>query len=222
MFAQSRYFTEVYRNELARRVTALGYRLQTTENGFEIEGVSEEVIRRFSKRGQAIKRAEEKLTAKLGQKLSNDGRAALAHSTRERKRRDLGSSELLAQQRAQLSAEELESLRRLVPNENAIRPKPASRADTAKRASRGADELVWLACEHVFERRTVAAEHAILEQALKFGRGEVCWPRTMRHQCSTRKVRSSCRRRGARSRRSRRTSAQDSRKAGISRSMTRS
>ena len=43
-----RYGSEVYRNELARRLNALGYRTVPARHGFEIEGVSESVLRRFS------------------------------------------------------------------------------------------------------------------------------------------------------------------------------
>lgn len=164
MFAQSRYLTEVYRNELAVRLTALGYRLRTTAHGFEIEGVSEAVIRRFSKRRQAIEQAEAKLAGKLGRKLSNNGRAAVAHATRARKRPNLDGAELVAQQRAQLSAAELAALERLVVR-GAVVPPPAK--------SHAADELVQLACEHLFERRSVVSEHEVLEQALRFGRGAV-------------------------------------------------
>ena len=89
----------------------------------------------------------------------------MAHSTRESKRRDLGSEDLVALQRAQLSAGELAALERLIGSGPVARP----------RTSRSAAELVQMACEHLFERRSVVAEHEILEQALKFGRGTMDW-----------------------------------------------
>ncbi len=49
MYDGIRYATAVYRNELARRVRAIGYRITPARHGFEIEGVSEVVLRRFSK-----------------------------------------------------------------------------------------------------------------------------------------------------------------------------
>ena len=165
MFAQSRYLTEVYRNALATQITALDYALRITANGFEIEGVSEEVITRFSKRRRAIVAAEAELAAKLGQPLTNNGRAAVAHATRERKRRDLGSDELVAHQRAQMSAAELTTLTRLIPGERTSRPLPVPAPSLA------AEEVIRLACEHVFERLSVAEEHQIVAEALRFARG---------------------------------------------------
>lgn len=163
MYGQSRYLTEVYRNALATQLLTLGYQTRATANGFEIEGVSEEIIRRFSKRRVAIERAETRLVDKLGQRLTNNGRAAVAHATRERKRRDLGPADLVALQRAQLSATELATLQSLVLNRSVTSPAP----------SRAAEELIKLSCEHLFERLSVVEEYEILEQALRFGRGAV-------------------------------------------------
>ncbi len=50
MYDAIRYGTAVYRNELAKRVQQIGYRIQPSKHGFQIEGVSDEVLKRFSKR----------------------------------------------------------------------------------------------------------------------------------------------------------------------------
>ena len=67
MYDAIRYGTAVYRNELARRVQQIGYRIQPAKHGFEIEGVSGEMLKRFSKRAQqrdaVVKEMEEKLGA---------------------------------------------------------------------------------------------------------------------------------------------------------------
>lgn len=165
MFANCGFLTEVYRNDLTRRLHALGYRTRPTANGFEIEGVSDELIRRFSKRRRAIEQAESRLTNKLGHKLSNNGRAALAHSTRARKREDLGSAALVAHQRSQLTSSEAAALQRLIVP-NACSPEPRTPTPAA-------EELVQMARDHLFERRSVAAEHEVLKAALEFGRGQV-------------------------------------------------
>ena len=52
MYDAIRYGTAVYRNELAKRVQQIGYRIDPAKHGFEIEGVSPEVLKRFSKRAQ--------------------------------------------------------------------------------------------------------------------------------------------------------------------------
>ena len=50
MYDAIRYGTAVYRNELAKQVQQIGYRIQPSKHGFQIEGVSDEVLKRFSKR----------------------------------------------------------------------------------------------------------------------------------------------------------------------------
>ena len=50
MYDAIRYGTAVYRNELAKRVQQIGYRIRPAKHGFEIEGVSDAVLKRFSKR----------------------------------------------------------------------------------------------------------------------------------------------------------------------------
>ena len=52
MYDAIRYGTAVYRNELAKRVQQIGYRIVPAKHGFEIEGISGEVVKRFSKRAQ--------------------------------------------------------------------------------------------------------------------------------------------------------------------------
>jgi conjugative relaxase-like TrwC/TraI family protein len=54
MYDAIRYGTAVYRNELAKRVQAIGYRTRPAKHGFEIEGVSDEVLKRFSKRAKEV------------------------------------------------------------------------------------------------------------------------------------------------------------------------
>ncbi len=56
MYDAIRYATAVYRNELARRVREIGYRTSPAKHGFEIEGVSDSVLNKFSKRAQEVKK----------------------------------------------------------------------------------------------------------------------------------------------------------------------
>ena len=54
MYEAVRYGTAVYRNELARRVQEIGYRIAPAKHGLEIEDVSEVILKRFSKRSQQL------------------------------------------------------------------------------------------------------------------------------------------------------------------------
>ncbi len=69
MYDAIRYGTAVYRNELAKRVQQIGYRIQPAKHGFQIEGVSDEVLKRFSKRAQQRDAVVQELEQKLGRKL---------------------------------------------------------------------------------------------------------------------------------------------------------
>jgi conjugative relaxase-like TrwC/TraI family protein len=165
MFEQMTFFTEVYRGELARRLQGLGYRLRPAEHGFEIEGVSPTIIERFSKRRRSILEAEAKLSAELGQSLSNNARATLAHSSRQRKDSSLSAAEVQAHQRAQLSAEEFATLRRLLAGSPpTVTPAPAAAPVVS------AAEAIDYAREHLFERRSVVARHELLATALSYTR----------------------------------------------------
>ncbi len=166
MFDRMTFYTEVYRNELALRVRALGYELRTTANGFEIAGVSADIIERFSKRRRAILDAEAEVAGKLGQPLSNNARATLAHTSREAKDKTIEAEEVLAAQRSQLSEEELAELRRLLSPSPKPPPLQASPDQVVS-----ASEAIEFARDHLFERRSVVEEHQLLKSALAYARG---------------------------------------------------
>lgn len=164
IFDAMRFFTEVYRSELAAGLKDLGYRLRQTRHGFEIDGVSSTIIHRFSKRSAQIAEAEPKLEAKLKGPLSNNGRATLAHAVRPRKVKELSSSDLRSHQRAQLSANELAELSHVVRLARGVRVEPKTI---------GPSEALDYARDHLFERCSTAKKHELLREALVFGRGDV-------------------------------------------------
>jgi conjugative relaxase-like TrwC/TraI family protein len=217
MFDRRRFLTEVYRNVLAVELMAIGYSLRPTANGFEIDGVSEDIIQRFSKRSRVIAAEAAKIAERLGKPLTNDAMAAIAHATRQRKQTDVSSVELVDLQRAQLSEAELASLERLSPHpgqdalgsgaavsqpevttheradlssepggagrleaspeQEARSVAPSNRRpgqeDRAADSGVSASEAIAYACDHVFERRSVAFDHEVLGAALAYVRGRV-------------------------------------------------
>ena len=56
MYERRAYITEVYRNELAEEVRGPGYEIESQrnakgfDNGFEIKGISRDVLERYSQR----------------------------------------------------------------------------------------------------------------------------------------------------------------------------
>ena len=165
---RARKFAEnVYYHELARELRSFGYQICNQARGdFKIEGISEEICDRFSKRDAQIDKALAKLLdekPELAGANLKELRAKLAVKTRARKQKDLSRAELRTLWNAQLSESERISLRQL-PN----RSEKATLAD--KRAELG-EALQW-AEDHLFDRNSVVLECQLWEQALERARGE--------------------------------------------------
>ncbi len=156
--------TAVYRNELARRVQQIGYRLRPAKHGFEIEGVSEEVLKRFSKRSRERDAVVRDMEQKLGRKLSNNEISHAVHQSRTKKVKGISSLEVRERQLVQLSADERQTLQTL---------RVSARPSRQPRMALVEDQALNHAVEHVFERKSVAAEHELLAAALRNRPGAV-------------------------------------------------
>jgi hypothetical protein len=102
MYDAIRYGTAVYRNDLAKRVQQIGYQITPAKHGFEIKGVSGEVLKRFSKRSQEAKKIVQEMEQKLGRKLSNNAVALAVHQSRAGKIKGISTTEVRERQLAQL------------------------------------------------------------------------------------------------------------------------
>jgi len=167
MYDAIRYGTAVYRNELAKRVQQIGYRIQPAKYGFEIEGVSDEVMKRFSKRAQQRDQAVQEMEQKLGRKLSNDEISNVVHQSRAKKLKGISTAEVRERQLAQLNPDELQALQKLL----------ASVQRTGQPRIAGLEnQTLNLAIAHLFERKSVVPEHELLNVALSQRLGEVDLP----------------------------------------------
>ena len=162
MFKAQRFANGVYEHELCRELRALGYRIRSTGKNFEIEGISSEVIDRFSKRKRQIdeetKRRVEDQNVRGNVK---DIREQVAHDRRRRKIKEATAETLRKTWLGQLTADErtvLQSLR-----------ESAALSDSP--VAESAELLAW-AERHVFERSSVAPQHELLAAALVRGRGQ--------------------------------------------------
>jgi conjugative relaxase-like TrwC/TraI family protein len=164
MYDAIRYGTAVYRNDLAKRVGEIGYRTNPAKHGFEIQGVNDEVLKRFSKRAQEVKRVVGEMEQQLGRKLSNNEVSHAVHQTRTNKPKGISTAEVRERQLAQLSREELQALRALTTSQSLPREIPVVENETQALAH---------AMAHVFERRSVVSEHELLTAALAYRQGEV-------------------------------------------------
>ena len=168
IYEQRAYLTEVYRNALAREVRALGYEVDNRrdakgrDTGFEIRGVSKELLERFSRRSQQRDRAIEEFISKNGRKPTDNEVAVLVRESRAAKLIEISTAALREKQRSRLSTNEERQLA-------GIRTSPQS---TREIIGQSTASLAY-AKEHIFERISVAPEHEIFTEALRHGRGHI-------------------------------------------------
>lgn len=165
---RARKFAEnAYYHELTRELRGFGYRIRNRVRGdFEIEGVSEQLCERFSKRHTQIDEALAKLLAEKPELAGANFqalRAQLATAERSRKQKDLSRAELLTLWEAQLSDVERAALRQLskLPGD-----------DMNQKKSVTVGEAVQWAEEHLFDRNSVVLECQVWQEALGRARGE--------------------------------------------------
>jgi len=164
------YLTEVYRNSLARRVIEMGYEVENRldDRGkdltFEIKLVSPKLCKKLSKRSTEKEEAIAEFIRDRGREPTDNEVTVLVRATREDKLRKITTAEVRALQRAGLTPEEARELKGAKEHalQNRSRPERISAA-----------ACVEFAKEHIFERVSVAADYALLEQALQHGRGLV-------------------------------------------------
>jgi conjugative relaxase-like TrwC/TraI family protein len=162
MYDRSKTATEVYRNELAKGLLHLGYDLRPTAKGFEIEGISPNMLDRFSKRQKKIAGKVAEREAALERKLSQKERSAIVQQTRDKKV-SLSPDDLLARWQGQLTKPEKKELVSLVRH-----------ADRSKSSGRKISEpdLIAAALARETKGKRVAG-HEVLRRCLVTGRGKV-------------------------------------------------
>lgn len=168
MFAAIKYGTAIYRNELARGLHAIGYKTRSTANAFEIEGVPQDLIERFSKRSKQRDEIIARREARLGRRLTKAEISHIVHKSRDKKLKNVSEEAVREQQLGELGFFEKRGLANLIKTANGTPVKIES--------PRSESFAVHYALAHVFERKSVQPEHAILEAALVYGRGQVELP----------------------------------------------
>jgi hypothetical protein len=172
MYDAIRYGTAVYRNELAKRLHGLGYDTRQSAHGFEVAGVDQKLIERFSKRSQQRNAAVAREEKRLGRKLTNDEVSHVVHQSRPRKLKDASEDQVRGQQLDELGFLEKRGLKKLVVQANGVRK------DFSERVTLSAATDYALA--HVFARQSVAPEHQLLEAALVKACGQIELPELKR------------------------------------------
>jgi len=160
-----KYAENVYYHELSRQLRSFGYQIRNQVRGdFQIEGVSEGICERFSKRRTQIDEGLQKLLAEKPECALGDlmaMRRLLATEERTRKQKDLSRNELQALWDSQLSETERASLRQL-----------SNRSVKAIDRRIDIGEAVQWAEDHLFDRNSVVLECQVWQHALEHARGE--------------------------------------------------
>ena len=161
MYRAQSFATNLYRHELCKGLRALGYEIENNARGFEIKGVPQSVIARFSKRNQQINE-ETRRHLEIGSPVSDLGelRKRIAHGNRRRKLKDSTADRLRSSWSKQLTTDETKVMAAL----RFVQPVSAKPAEVA-------GITAW-ADEHLFERRSVVNDYELMSAALARGRGE--------------------------------------------------
>jgi len=141
------YATAVYAMNLARLVREMSYRTTPARHGFEIEGVNDAVLRRFSKRAHERDKIVSEMSKKLSRKLSQQRGGVCGPSKSDQKLKGISTAEVRERQLAQLSSEESGSLRSLVTPAQTNPTMPVLECE---------QEALTHAMAHIFERQSVA------------------------------------------------------------------
>ncbi|UEO00470.1 relaxase domain-containing protein [Acidiferrobacter thiooxydans] len=155
----------IYRAELAREIRSLGYEIVQTRDGFEIKGVSREIIERFSGRsGQIVdeltRRGKTRASASATEK---DGINLKTRQGKEQKDgADLRGEWCARAESAGLTRESVVAQAR-----GPVTPPDAVTIKTS------ATEAVQSAIRHLAERESAFSHSAILGAAVGFGLGQV-------------------------------------------------
>jgi hypothetical protein len=172
LYERRAYLTEVYRNALAREVYGLGYAIEPRrdskggDQGFEIRGVSDQLLEKYSVRSAQRDAAIERFSVEHGRKPTNNEIAVLVRESRADKLAEISTEKLRKQQQAILLPEESHALKHL--HEESV-----DRAGEIPNEPTQATESLQHAKEHLFERSSVVREHELMTEALRHGRGKI-------------------------------------------------
>jgi conjugative relaxase-like TrwC/TraI family protein len=150
------YFEAAFDARLAHRLNALGYATAKDRYSFEVAGVPESLIDKFSRRRNAIEHeaAEKGIT-------DSQGKHTIGYYGREHKNKDMGKAELRSQWNARLDPEERSALA------DAIHGR--AKGDGAYTPAQAKE----YALAHSFENASTVSEKRLKAEALKFGVGSV-------------------------------------------------
>jgi conjugative relaxase-like TrwC/TraI family protein len=151
------YFEAKFHSRMADRMAGLGLPVERTKQGWEIGGIRDTALKKFSRRTALI----EDLARSKG--INDPGeKSELGAKTRERKQKHLSMAELRQEWRLRLGDEDRSDIARAAKSIGG--PRLAVDARSADRAAR-------LGVDHCFERKSVVPERTLLAEAIRRGVG---------------------------------------------------
>ncbi len=151
------YFQAAFYARLAGRLNEIGYATRRTRNAFEIQGVPDGVIEKFSRRTRQIEAAAQKLGI-----VYPEDKAALGARTRETKNDRQTIRQLSIAWRKQLTSEERRTLAKVGSDRDGPSEPPVSPRNAMDHA-----------ISHLFVRESVVSEKKLMAEALRYGVGSV-------------------------------------------------
>ncbi|QEH36548.1 Multifunctional conjugation protein TraI [Aquisphaera giovannonii] len=146
------YYEAIYHNRLASNLRELGYGIRRKDKAFEIEGISDDLVKKFSRRREYIKA----VAAKLGI-TTPEGMDKLGATTRLGKAKEL-ADDLNGYYVSRLTGKERQELA-------SLKGRPSYQSNE--------QEAVRYAIGHLFERKSVVEERRLYEAAIRHGIGSV-------------------------------------------------
>lgn len=147
------FFEAVFHSRLARRLEELGLPTQRTKQGWELAGVPQSAIEKFSRRTALIEE-----TAREKGVTDPQAKGELGAKTREKKQKDLTLDELRGEWMSRMTADELAALEGV---------KGRLGMESLPEDGREAREASLHAVGHCFERSAVVPERTLLAEAMK-------------------------------------------------------
>jgi conjugative relaxase-like TrwC/TraI family protein len=151
------YFEAAFHARLSKGIAGLGLTIERTKVGWEVAGISKEIVGKFSRRTAKI----EELAREKGISDAKE-KSQLGAKTREKKGEARSLDALRTEWKGRLTEEERRAVKEVLTRRQAPREPPVSAA-----------QAVDHAIGHGFERSSVVEERRILATALKRGYGAV-------------------------------------------------
>lgn len=167
IYERRAYLSEVYRNCLAHEVQQLGYKIENRVRGFEIAGIPQSLIDKFSLGSREREASVAEFIKKNGREPTDNEITVLVRDSRPDKLIHISTTEVRQQQFNRMTQEDWRTLTQV---------REEADLHKGRLKTMGAEAALQHALDHVFERVSVAPDYVILAEALRHGRGQVKLP----------------------------------------------